>query len=125
VSRKYLRNKDNPGKIDVIRHIRENFKTMHTCPLPIEQCGFCRPGFNEIFEVIEPIEFSVGLFGKIKCLDVGLYRIYFEAPSCTSHGLLLQRFEKGIWLEQFYIDGGWSGANGKVIDWRGIRPIKI
>lgn len=122
--KKYLANGDEKSKIETIEHLQKNFRSVHVCR-PIRHCGFCRPGLNEAFEVVEPIAYSIGLFGEKKIIKPGVYRIIFEIPSPSSHSIILQKFKHGRWSDQFYVDGGWAGPNGMVIDWRGIHSVIV
>lgn len=124
MAREYLASGDYNGKLETILYVKKKFRTIHVCH-PIEHCGFCRPGFNEPFEITESIKYSIGLLGETRNLDLGMYRIIAEIPGTTSHGIILQKYESGLWLGQLYVDGGWSGPNGMVIDWRGIHPVII
>ncbi len=121
----------NIGDEEVRRHIHELFGKEKSV---FCSCGFIRPSNGIPFEIVEPVEFWTDKDGILKkIIPKGIYRIVDSHVSTIqeSHELRIESFVDGKWVyinesaicSLGWIFGGWAG--GYMIDWRGIKPVKI
>ncbi len=115
------------GNEEVFDYLSETFKrqNLYYCKsTAIENCMFVCPKENLPFSVVEPLEFFLDYEGKKRgLLAPGNYRIIEHLVQPSFHLLVLEKFEGKRSISVLACLAGWK--NGFMIDWRGIRPVKI
>lgn len=109
---------------DVVRHLAENFFTnmgFHTGKNGRLVCPCIKA--NVPFKVLVPLECALSPNGEqLHVLEPGVYQILFSWIASPIHSVSLKRLDRNE-PDNINIYIGWE--KDQMIDWRGIRPVKI
>ena len=114
--KKLLEVGDVDARGEVIKHIQNNFPNPHVCT-NVEHYWYY-PALNKPFQVLEPTEYDSG--DGIRILEPGIYYFAGAVLEKSCRALVAQRIEGGILQETYNI-----ACADKLVDWRGVVPVKI